>query len=886
EYLTNGSFESGTSGWKIEGTHIESFVTTEDSVDGSHSLRIVASGRGDTYCNRIERDTSSLSLGQTYTMSGQARWLTGSRWLLVRTHAQGMAHAVELEVPERLGSPGEQNGAFASDRGPSVTEVQHSPILPKPAESVTVRARIADIDGVSSVQLFYRVDGSGAFTPTAMNETGDPGIYAGQIPGQTDGTLMAFYVRATDSHAVSNTFPSDPNYWQCLYQVVASPKLSNFPVYRTLMPSSTTGELSSRERMSNHLLPCCFIYDDTEMYYNCLVRFRGSPFIRGSANPVYSKRALRIRFPADNPLHGRREMNLDTMESGRNPPLQSERIAYWICRKIGIPWSDTRFVRVLCNQTDHGLYGDVQKVDQDYLSFWFPDDDDGYLYKIDDWFEFTDSGSFSNRNADLKWWGENKELYRWNYRPRSRDDEDNLQPIIDLMAAANASADKYVGAMTSIMDVEEVLKEIAVRHIVGDWDSWGYNRGKNNLIYQRPSDGRFVLIPWDIDFVLGSGHDTTTSLTSTGLYGFSRLFSEFGDLYESIVQEIARGPLSPGAADGYMDRTFELLSQEGVGVQSPEGIKSYLAGRRAFILGPPVAITTNGGMPLVTTNPNVVLTGSSPYDAATMTLNGEPIEPVWTSPTSWSLSGVVSFGVNDLTVEVFDSDGESLGSDQITITVNPFTIHTIRPDAEGVYVEWYSIPRREYTLIAGGSPTPGTIIGNNIKASGSTLGFLDQSAQFYSQRYYRVVIQPPTVEPGLKGEYFSGMNFNTLALTRVDDVVDFDWGRGSPAAQVPSEDFSVRWTGLITISVPGSYTFWTDSDDGVRLKIGENTVIQNWTDHSATWDSGSINLSEDDHPLVLEFYENGGDAVMKLQYQGPGVPRQTIPTSVLAHELF
>jgi len=749
-----------------------------------------------------------------------------------------------------------------------------------------VTARIADIDGASSAQLFYRVDGSGSFSSTAMQETGG-GNYAGQIPSQASGSLIAFYVQATDGKGAVASFPADPEYQQCLYQVVASPKLSNFPVYRILIPSATGDELASRPKMSNQLLPCCFIYDDTEMYYNCGIRLRGSPFIRGSVNPVNSKRGLRIRFPADNLLHGRREMNLDIQDPrGGMSSLQNERIAYWICREIGIPWSQIRFVRVLCNQTDHGLYGDVQKVDLDYVSFWFPGDDEGYLYKIDDWFEFTDSGSFSNRDADLKWWGEDKELYRWNYRIRSRDNDDNLQPIIDLMAAFNTSGTSYKNAVSSVMDVEEVLKEIAVRHIVGDWDSWGYNRGKNNLLYRRPSDGRFVLIPWDIDFVLGSGDGPTSSLTSSGLYGFSKFFSEFGDVYERIVQDIARGPLSPGAADGYMDRTYELLSQEGVGVQSPEGIKSYLASRREFILGPPVAITTNGGAPLVTTDPAVVLTGSAPYDAATMTLNGQPVKPDWTSPTSWALSGVVSFGVNDLTVEVFDSEGQSLGADQITITVNPFIIHTIRSEPDGVYVEWYSIPMREYTVLAGDTPSPSTIIASNLRATEATLGFLDQSAQFKSHRFYWVLMQKPTVEPGLKGEYFSGTNFGSLLLTRVDSVVDFDWGRGSPAAQVPSDNFSVRWTGFIMINAAGSYTFWTDSDDGVRLTVGENTIIQNWTDHSATWDSGSINLSEDMHPLVLEFYENGGDAVMQLQYQGPGIPRQTIPNSVLLHEPF
>ncbi|NQT84188.1 CotH kinase family protein, partial [bacterium] len=759
--------------------------------------------------------------------------------------------------------------------------------------------RIADIDGVSSVQLFYRVDGSGAFTPTAMNETGDLGIYAGQIPGQTNGTLMAFYIAATDGKGASSSYPANPEYRQCLYQVVGSPRLSNFPVYRILIPSATGNELDSRPKMSNHLLPCSFIYDDTEMYYNCLIRLRGSPFIRGAVNPVHSKRGLRIRFPSDNPLHGRREMNLDIQNPrGGMSSLQNERVAYWIARKIGIPWSQIRFVRVLCNQTDHGLYGDVQKVDQDYLSFWFPDDDDGYLYKIDDWFEFTDSGSFSNRDADLRywergntqWWGEEKELYRWNYRPRNRDSEDNLEPIINLISKMDrqmsSSNSQYVAGVESVLDVEEALKEIAVRHVVGDWDSWGYNRGKNNLLYRRPSDGRFVLIPWDIDFVLGSGDGPSTSLTATSLYGFNEFFTAFGEEYERVLWEIADGPLAPGAADGYMDRTFLLLSLEGLGVQSPSGIKSYLASRRSFIvqkLDRPVAITTNGGEPLITSDPTLPLTGTAPYNAETMTLNGEPVEPEWVSSTSWALHGVLSEGVNDLTVELFDGGGVSLGTTQITITLNPFTIHTLVVGPSAVFIAWNSTPGQSYSLLAGDTPSALSVVATDLKAQGPDLFYFDYEAPLFRRRFYRVNLGGPTLLPGLKAEYFSGMNFNELVLTRVDDVVEFDWGEDPPAAEVPADGFSVRWTGFVIVDNAGLYTFRTDSDDGVRLTVSGERIIENWTDHSSTSDWGDISLAEGIHSLVLEFYENTSSALMRLDYQGPGIPLQTIPTSALGH---
>lgn len=904
EFVSNGSFESGATGWLMEGTHIESFVTSEDSYDGTRSLHIVASGRGDTYSNRIETSLSPLSLGQSYTISGQARWLKGSKWLLARIHAQAMARAVEMTLPEKLGSPGQPNGAWAPNRAPSITGVRHNPTLPTPSENVTVTARIADVDGISGVELLYGVENSGSFSPVPMNETGGPGsgIYSGQIPPQANGTLMAFYIRATDGLGLSSTYPADPSYRQCLYRVVASPTLSVVPVYRILIPAKTGQQLGTNPRaMSNHLLPCSFIYDDTEIYYNCGIRLRGSPFIRGGyGNPVNSKSGLRIRFSPDNPLHGRGEMNLDVQDPrGGMSSLQNERVAYWICRKIGIPWSQIRFARVLCNQTDHGLYGDVQKVDMEYLGYWFPGDDEGYLYKIDDWFEFNDQWSFNYHTADLRYWqggnlggwGEEKELYRWNYHVRSRDEQDNIEPIVNLISkmdpAMNPSTSQYRAELQAVLDVGEALKEIGVRHVVGDWDSWGYRRGKNNLLYQRPSDGRFVLIPWDIDFVLGSGDGPTTSLTYTSdQYGFDQLFKAFGAEYEQALWAIVDGPLAPGAADGYMDRTHQLLSQEGLGIGSPDGIKSFLISRRNYMLqmlDKPVSITTNDGEPIVTSDADLPIVGTAPYNAESMTLNGQPIEPEWTSSTTWVLRGVLLPGVNDLTVEFFDGNGQSLGSAQITVTLNPFIIYRLSYTPAGVFLAWNSTPGESYTVLAGDTATPLTAISPLLQATTPMLYYIDADAPPHQRRFYRVKVGEPPLLLGLEAEYFSGTSFGSLVLSRIDENVDFNWSVGSPAPQVPADGFSVRWTGFIIAENPGLHTFWTESDDGVRLTVAGETIIENWTDHSVILDEGNISLSQGIHPIVLEYYENTSDAVIRLHYRAPGIPEQIIPPGVLGH---
>jgi len=135
---------------------------------------------------------------------------------------------------------------------------------------------------------------------------------------------------------------------------------------------------------------------------------------------------------------------------------------------------------------------------------------------------------------------------------------------------------------------------------------------------------------------------------------------------------------------------------------------------------------------------------------------------------------------------------------------------------------------------------------------------------------------------GLKGDYFTGREFGTRVLTRVDSTVNFDWGSGSPAPEVGSNDFAVRWTGLVEPLYTGQYTFHTVSDDGVRLWIDNQLIINNWTEHGATENSGTIALTAGKKYAVrMEFYENGGDAVAKLLWSSAVQAKEVIPTSQL-----
>ncbi|TKJ35755.1 MAG: hypothetical protein CEE38_14205 [Planctomycetes bacterium B3_Pla] len=136
---------------------------------------------------------------------------------------------------------------------------------------------------------------------------------------------------------------------------------------------------------------------------------------------------------------------------------------------------------------------------------------------------------------------------------------------------------------------------------------------------------------------------------------------------------------------------------------------------------------------------------------------------------------------------------------------------------------------------------------------------------------------------GVKGRYFQGMNFNTLALTRTDPQIDFNWGNDAPDPLVGEDNFSCRWTGEVEAVFTETYTFYTNSDDGVHLWIDGKQLVNNWTNHGNTENKGAIDLvAGQTYSVVMELYEDGGGAVAQLRWESPSTPKQLIPAAALS----
>lgn len=150
---------------------------------------------------------------------------------------------------------------------------------------------------------------------------------------------------------------------------------------------------------------------------------------------------------------------------------------------------------------------------------------------------------------------------------------------------------------------------------------------------------------------------------------------------------------------------------------------------------------------------------------------------------------------------------------------------------------------------------------------------------------FSVIDQPIVDGVGLTGSYYNNIDLTGLASTRVDAAINFDeaaWGNAPPGSGVTADDtYSERWTGFVRIGTAGEWTFYTSSNDGVRLWIDGDLVIDHWNQHTVTEDFVTLTLSAGWHAIRLEHFNQGGTVAMQLSFSGPGMSKRIIPTTHL-----
>lgn len=138
------------------------------------------------------------------------------------------------------------------------------------------------------------------------------------------------------------------------------------------------------------------------------------------------------------------------------------------------------------------------------------------------------------------------------------------------------------------------------------------------------------------------------------------------------------------------------------------------------------------------------------------------------------------------------------------------------------------------------------------------------------------LIQGANYPEGLKVEFFDNTTLQGTPKVRKEEWINFEPANQAPDPFLPKSPLSVRWTGKLRPTVTGQYTFSFTSDDGCRLSIDDEILIDAWRGHAVRTDTATIYLKAgQDYQLKAEYYDNRDYAVAKLQWRVPRVGKVT-----------
>ncbi|MCX8157827.1 MAG: lamin tail domain-containing protein, partial [Verrucomicrobiae bacterium] len=720
--LPNGQFATGMAGWAAEGALSLTTWSATGGLNNGGALWLRALDRGDNQINRVRASLSSaLTTGAQATLQAKVRWLRGHPEMLLRLRGNWLEVAARLELPSNLGTPGLPNSRLVPNAPPAIHSVSHFPLVPAAQQSVRVTARVHDPDGLAAFQLHYRLDPATNYLTLPLRDDGQAGdaqagdgVFSALIPGQTNGAVVAFYLSATDAHPAPATsrYPAAAPARECLVRFGEPTPPGTFPIYRLWMTQATFTNWSGRHKLDNTPHPITFVLNQERVIYEAEALFAGSPYIAPGFNtPAGNRCGYSLSFPSDDRLFGSTDMVLDWPggHGGETTAIQ-EQMAYALAEGMGLPFSHRHFIRLFVHGVSDmqrgGIFEAVLQPAGEYLEQWSPQQPEGDFYKIDRAFEFNDSGS---RVADpmprlevYQSGGQKKiERYRWTWLKRSYDSALDYSQLMTLVDALNAtSPEPYTTLTEHLADVEQWMGVFAFEHIINNFDSWGHNIGKNMYMFRPRNGGKWVLYPFDLDWLMlvsprGPGGFTalTGPLFDSEDPTVSRMYNHppFRRAYFRAVKRAVDGPLRPEIAEPLMDAKYRALVANGItlcdgqALTDPRELKLWYTQRRGFLQNQLAAVAADFQ---VATNTWVratnlfTLTGTAPIEVTTLLVNNVPWKPVWTSVTNWTLRVPGTQPTNLWIITALDEAGNAVGAPQqvIAISTNPL------PAAQGSLV--------------------------------------------------------------------------------------------------------------------------------------------------------------------------------------------------------
>lgn len=699
QLIQNGNFTSGSSlAWRLlgnHGSHGQSVVQDDPSSPGNKVLKVVATGPSEHMHNHCE---TTLKLGATYhtissatsyNISFRARWISGCPRLQGRLYFNRLAKQVLLPMPANTGTPGAPNSRAAGNIGPALTGLSHLPVVPAGNESVTVRVTAADPDTVDTVTLKYRdanASPAPAFT-TAVMTPNSGGQHEATLPAMTGGSLLEFYVEATDSLGAISRYPKNSALVKWHDGTVPPGPGHGLRVLMTKANSDFMHLITNV--MSNDALPATVIYKENEVFYDATCRLKSSE--RG--RPADIRLGFALEFDPTHLFRGKMlTVNLDRSSYGRGTPNSGYGQGelwnwHFFARAGGIPSCYNDLVYLISPRPAHtgSAMMTMSEFNDPYLDGQW---DNGantptFKYELIYYPTTTEGGTPEglklptpdlvnavNLNGIT---ATDKEAYRWNFligNARSEDDYTRVQNMVTVMRQTGSA---YLTNLPNAIDVDQWLRCFAAFSLAGIGDHYSSAAGGwHNLKLYHRGDGRILFLPWDPDFSSESydapvvrAPDLTNMMNANPAW--HRAF--YGHLHDIISKCFNTAYVTP-----WMPHYQSFTTTGG----NWGDITTYVTQRAAYVLSncsvlyPSVTfgITTNGGNDFSSANAQVSLTGNAWIDVHSMRLQGssESLPVTWSTRTAWQISLPLIGGPNVFVVEGLNYSGDVVATDTITVT--------------------------------------------------------------------------------------------------------------------------------------------------------------------------------------------------------------------------
>ncbi len=574
------------------------------------------------------------------------------------------------------GTPGAINSVHSESAAPFISNVQHVPVVPKSSDHVSISANI-DFQGQlkSLVELHYRKDGTPDFSIEIMREAGE-GLFTAHIPPMPDGTVVEFFVRASNQDTQTRNWPNATSEGQianALYQVDDQVHTTNQPLARVITTEAERKELESIGQLpwnasSDAQMNATFIMEENGSFE---VRYLTGFRIRGTTSRVLNPKNRRVNFASDADWRGR----LSIIFNAVNVPSQV--LGSALFRFGGVLAPACRPVTFLENNLNHansgfpqfGSYAQLEVLDDRFTERQFKGDGAGNLYRA---FGF---GSLDYLGPDPL------EYQKFGFYTKSTNVEENdwSDLIRFTRLLQETPQEDYQTVAESLLQVESWLRYFAVDTLVANMETSLANGGVGDYaFYLGEDDSRVTLLPYDLDSILGmtvSGLETSIFRATANPAPEKFLKSPgFARRYYSLLVELANGLFEPSS----MDRVVGTILGEWTGPEFVDRIQDFARQRRASVISQiPRTLSVQVDLPLA--EPDYLRYYRA--DADEMELQGradvlktdrilvQGMEADWTVWSGqWFIGNVpLHEGVNEILIEAFDEQGRSL--EQLRIRV-------------------------------------------------------------------------------------------------------------------------------------------------------------------------------------------------------------------------